>query len=210
MKTFFPYIFFLISVVANAQELKWYDVTGMKLEGQPMGPATNSFQRFPDSMKDSVRDWVWELSENPAGINLNFITNASEIKVSYVIEGEMEFSHMPATGVSGIDLYLKNKDQNWLWAKGNYNFADTITYNFKISPVFDPDESNNYKLYLPLYAKVKWMKLGIDKAATFEVLPLTEELPVIVYGTSITQGLVLGGLVQRGLPDYPGIFKGRF
>ncbi len=192
MKIYCTYIFFLIAIGINAQELKWYDVSEMKLEGQPTGFVTNPFQRFPDSMKNKVRDRVWELSENPAGVNLNFKTNTSEITISYVIEGEIGFPHMPPTGVSGIDLYLKDKDQNWIWSRGQYKFGDTITYNFRISSEPEKIRFYDYKLYLPLYATVKWMRIGLDKDATLEILPVIGKLPVIVYGTSITQGACAG------------------
>lgn len=195
MKLYCTFLFFLIGVLAIAQggkELNWYDVGEMELEGQPKGAVSNPFQRFPDSMKDKVRQPVWELSENPAGLQLNFTTNASEIIVTYETEGDLGFPHMPPTGVSGIDLYVKKENESWHWAKGNFSFGDTITYMFKVHPGQKKNSVSEFALYLPLYTTVKWMKIGIDKNASLDGLPLTEKLPVVVYGTSITQGACAG------------------
>jgi len=43
-------------------------------------------------------------------------------------------------------------------------------------------------LYLPLYNTVKWMGISVPKDAAFTPLPVREEKPIVVYGTSIAQG----------------------
>ncbi len=102
----------------------------------------------------------------------------------------MAMLHMPATGVSGVDLYAKNSDGKWLWCKGNYSFADTINYNFRnITPNDNYHKmGREYHLYLPLYNSVEWMEIGTEEDALFEPIPIRKEKPIVVYGTSIAQG----------------------
>lgn len=38
--------------------------------------------------------------------------------------------HMPATGVSGIDLYATDNNGQERWCVGRYVMQDTITYDF--------------------------------------------------------------------------------
>ncbi len=96
---------------------------------------------------------------------------------------------MPATGVSGIDLYSKTIDGKWLWAAGKFSFKDTITYHFtNLLPNDQHVNNREYTLYLPLYNSVKWMEITVPKAALFKSLPVRKDNPIVVYGTSIAQG----------------------
>ena len=65
----------------------------------------DSYARLPQRAEDKVRKPLWDLSRQSAGLSVVFRSNASEIKVRYVVKGGLSMPHMPATGVSGIDLY---------------------------------------------------------------------------------------------------------
>ena len=87
-------------------------------------------------MESVVRNKVWQLSRNSAGLYIDFQTNSSIIEVQYQVEGEIAFPHMPATGVSGVDLYVLVNTEKWLWTHGNYHFGDTISYKYRgLKPV---------------------------------------------------------------------------
>jgi hypothetical protein len=107
-----------------------------------------------------------------------------------VVNNEYAMPHMPATGVSGVDLYAKNNDGSWVWFKANYSFGDTIKYHFKN---INPKKRSilkkfEYQLYLPLYNAVEWLEIGVPEDTSFKFLPLSKKKPVVVYGTSIAQG----------------------
>lgn len=149
----------------------------------------NFYDRLPKRAEMKVREAVWSLSEQSAGLQLRFQTNADEIIVKYVITGDLQMSHMPATGVSGIDLYSKTIDGDWLWAAGQFNFGDTVVYHFKhLSPQDQLVSNREYTLYFPLYNGVKWMQINVPAESFFKALPAIKEKPVVVYGTSIAQG----------------------
>jgi lysophospholipase L1-like esterase len=93
--------------------------------------------------------------------------------------------HMPATGVSGVDLYAVDKNGGWQWCGGRYSFGDTITYRFNS---LKHDYVREYHLYLPLYNNVKWLEIGVPDSTELTPLPLRPGRPVVVYGTSIAQG----------------------
>jgi lysophospholipase L1-like esterase len=160
------------------------------LEGQAWpGQVKNFYDRLPAKAEHVVRDEVWDLSQNTAGLSLRFRTNANEIIVKYIVGGELQFQHMPATGVSGVDLYAKNSDGKWLWCAGRRSFGDTLVYRFK--GMLSEDEYKNpfdYTLYLPLYNSVKWLEVNVPDSSLFTPLPARKENPVLVYGTSIAQG----------------------
>lgn len=160
------------------------------LEGQGWPrEVKNYYDRLPAKAEQTVRKEVWDLSQQTAGLLVRFRTNADEIIVKYAVGGGLQMPHMPATGVSGIDMYAKNSDGKWLWCAGKYSFGDTISYKF--SNLRSKDEYGNafeYYLYFPLYNTVKWMNISVPKDSVFTPLSVPKEKPIVVYGTSIAQG----------------------
>lgn len=189
---FFSFLLIFVCISTFAQT-KWYnplqiDVPVIQNQGfsDEIG---KSYVRLPDRAKDKIRPAVWNLSRNSAGLSIHFYSNAPQIEIRYGVTSRFAMDHMPATGVSGVDLYAINSDGNWLNLWGNYKFGDTITY--KYSNIIKDAYHNagyEYRLYLPLYNTVKWLEIGVPEEASFEFIPKRKEAPVVVYGTSIAQG----------------------
>ena len=150
----------------------------------------DAYDRFPARAEKTITDKVWHLSNNSAGLYIKFKTDAKKLSVRYVVKGKLAFPHMPATGVSGVDLYGIDRDGKWFWSPGNYSFGDTIQYTF--SALLSRDDSSGrsfeYRLYLPLYNTVSWLEIGASEGKNFTPIPLRGEKPIVVYGTSIAQG----------------------
>lgn len=148
-----------------------------------------SFDRLPARAEKTVRKPVWDLSHNAAGLAIHFYTTASEIVVRYKVKGSFAMNHMPATGVSGVDLYAVTPDNKWKFAWGSYRFGDTVQYKYQ-NLLTDPKLSKGleYRLFLPLYNTVEWMEIGVADSCHFEFIPVRKEKPIVVYGTSIAQG----------------------
>lgn len=191
------FTFFTLSQFSYSQEkvdIAWWNPAqnGIDvIDGQGWtNDELSSYDRLPFKAEKTVRDAVWNLSKRAAGIKIRFRSNASEIKVRYKVSGNIAMHHMPATGVSGVDLYAKDSDGKWMWCKGNYSFGDTVKYDFNNITPNDKyhKKGREYHLYLPLYNSVEWMEIGVDKNALFEPIPVRQEKPIVVYGTSIAQG----------------------
>ena len=155
-----------------------------KIDGQ--GWSEIDYNRLPKKAEAIVRDPVWSLSRHAAGLSIRFITDADSLQIEYEVDGNIAMNHMPATGVSGVDLYGKNDANQWLWYRGKNTFSDTIQYHFKTEKSLK--EGREYQLYLPLYNNCKNLKIGISKKSTITFLPQRAEKPIVVYGTSIAQG----------------------
>ena len=187
-------IFLSFSAFSQEQKTRWWNPAQNSfdvIDGQGWQIGLESpYDRFPAKAEKSVREPVWNLSKHAAGLNIRFRSNAYEIKIRYQVGGGLNMPHMPSTGVSGVDLYAKNADGEWIWCRGKYSFGDTITYDFKdITPNDQYHQlGREYHLYLPLYNSVKWMEIGVADDALFEPIPLRKEKPIVVYGTSIAQG----------------------
>lgn len=187
MKRFLGFALLLINTCLHAQ-IAWHDPMQagflvIQNSGWPEETG-KSYTRLPMRMKETLRVPVWNLSQNAAGLSLRFYTSAKTVFVRYKVVGAKAMNHMPATGVSGIDLYAK-ATKNWDVASASFSFGDTVQYTFNnlIS-----NNKAEYQLFLPLYNTIKWMEIGVQDSSTFKFLPIISEKPIVVYGTSIAQG----------------------
>ncbi len=95
---------------------------------------------------------------------------------------------MPATGVSGLDLYVRQPDGTWHWlANGRpAQQTNTATLVSGLAPA-----EREYLLYLPLYNGVSSVELAVPAGkslAKAPARPADHAKPILFYGTSITQG----------------------
>lgn len=150
----------------------------------------SSYDRLPAAAEKTVRKEVWNLSHHSAGLMIRFRATTDQVVVRYGVSNKQQaLPHMPATGVSGVDLYAGTSDGDWLWAAGKYTFGDTIQYRFaNLEPNDAYKRGREYRLYLPLYNAVQWLEIGVPTGVTITPLPVRPEKPVVVYGTSIAQG----------------------
>lgn len=170
-----------------ASDTLWYDVSHLTVEGKGWNDTASFYDRLPSKAQAKVREPVWELSHHSAGICVRFMTNATAISARWKLRFQpLGMPHMPATGVSGLDLYFKN-GKRWRWAAVG-------------RPELFPDNSvtmlsgltgkrRHFMLYLPLYNGVDSVEIGIPPKASMAPAPaMTRQQPICFYGTSIVQG----------------------
>jgi hypothetical protein len=186
----------LVTAFASAQEkpastdpeLTWYDVTEWGVEGRAWEdePRARWFDRLPASAEAQVREAVWNLSRDSAGMMVRFETDATDIWVDYkLLDADLAMSHMPATGVSGIDLYARDEKGKWRWVMVTRPDAQEICTS--IIDDLAPGK-REYAAYLPLYNGVDHLKIGVPSGSSFKGLTPRKAKPVVFYGTSITHG----------------------
>lgn len=144
--------------------------------------------RLPKIYKEHVRKEVWDISQQSAGLSIAFRSNAKEIKIKYAVKTSLSMPYMPATGVSGLDLYSIDVDGEQHWCAANMNFGDTITYIYQNLSCSNQQWGDEYHLYLPSQNMVKWLEIGISDKSLFSFIPISQEKPIIIYGASIVQG----------------------
>ena len=167
----------------------WYDVRLLGLEGQGWTDTKAPFDRLPAKAEGKVPAAVWNLSRQSAGLAVRFVTDAPAVRLKWSLTGaNLAMPHMPATGVSGLDLYVRsNKDGRWQWA-GNGRPAQKDDNRATVTV---PAGKKECLLYLPLYNGVSAVEVGLPKGAFLSKAPpreTTYQKPIVFYGTSITQG----------------------
>jgi hypothetical protein len=172
---------------AAAENLTWHDVTAWGVEGREWTGMERLrwFDRFPAEAEKTVTEAVWKLSRDSAGMMVRFKTDATAIHVHYKLsKAALAMPHMPATGVSGVDLYARDADGQWRWVQ--VTMPTTQEVRAEIVKDLAPGE-REYAAYLPLYNGVESLEIGVPPGAKFEGLAPRAK-PIVFYGTSITQG----------------------
>ena len=175
-----------------------------------------TYQRIPDRAKQNLREVLWNLSLNSSGLALYFNTDAPTLTVRYEVDQDIAMPHMPATGVTGVDLYRVSSDglaQDFCW--GNWHFGDTVRYTFNGLETPEKGETFEYHLNLPLFNNVQGLEIGVPEGSNLTFLPRKEDKPIVIYGTSIVHGacasrpgMSWANITRRNLKDYPFINLG--
>lgn len=188
-----------MAIVEAESGLRWYDATAIGLEGQGWEGRKHPYDRFPAKAEGFVPDPVWSLSQNSAGLAVRFQTDSPTLSVRWSLRKDsLAMDHMPATGVSGVDLYIRDGDR-WRWAAiGRPQAKENNS-----AALFSGDAGQRaFLLYLPLYNGVEKLEIGVAPDAWIAPGPApADPRPVIVYGSSITQG----GCASRPGMAYPAI-----
>lgn len=170
--------------------LRWYDVRGLKLEGRGWDEVETPYDRLPAKAKTVVRPDVWTLSLHSAGMLVRFVSNTTKVAARWKLRRKvLEMPHMPATGVSGVDLYARDAGR-WLFkANGRPSTAPLISLTLGGALTACP-QGREFTLYLPLYNGVESVEIGLPSEATMQPAPPRpgSGKPILFYGTSITQG----------------------
>ena len=206
----------LVSAGAFAQkasQLKYYDVRelGLPVLGKGFQDCVREndtisdgyFTRIPADLQGVVRKAVWDLGQNSAGLAVRFRTNSKCIGAAWKPLNNFGMSHMTPTGVRGLDLYSLT-DGQWLFVGAGQPNGKNSRNVFIRKMNGDMRE---YIMYLPLYDGVIDLAIGIDSTAVIEkpqvvdLVPSARNLPIVFYGTSVTQG----GCATRPGMAYPSI-----
>ena len=167
----------------------WYDIRQFHVEGRGWNDTKAFYDRLPARAEGLVRQPVWELSRNSAGLCVRFVTDATTLRARWALtESWLYLPNMTAIGKSGLDLYV-NTEKGWRWLAVGQPTAQTnnVTLVENLVP-----GKREYLLYLPLYNGTKFVELGFPTNAVIEKAgswgPGIRK-PMVFYGTSILQGL---------------------
>lgn len=188
-----------------SEEFVWRDARELTMEGKGWIDTQNFYDRLPADAETVVRPAVWKLSHDCAGLCVRFTTDGSSIAARWTMrQARLAMPHMPASGVSGLDLYVKNKG-SWHWL-GAGRPDRSPNYEKVLVSGLAPGR-REFALYLPLYNGVEEVKVGI--AGGTDLLPAparsAKRKPMVFYGTSIVQG----GCASRPGMAYPAILGRR-
>ena len=178
----------LQSAVVDTNGVKWIDGRFLPLEGKCYENTTRYYDRLPSNVTERVNAGVRGLRIHSSGMQFRFRTDSKKLHFKWkTINANLSMDHMPATGVSGIDVYAQSPDGKWRFVRQG-RIHDSVKGG-AFSMGWTP--GTPCLVNLPLYNGIESFALGIDKGAKVEALGPRRsgiDKPVVFYGTSITHG----------------------
>ena len=185
----------LAGLLSFAQEkgIVYHDASAFPLFGKCVDETSARYQRLPEAFKGVVRDPLWSLGRNSAGLYIRFRSNSTKISARWKsMVPEHSMPHMTDAGDSGLDLYILTEKDGWRFAGSGFEWGgrDKKFKNKTMVANMTP-QMREYMLYLSLYNGVDKLEIGIDEGAVIEAPAVDSprsDRPVVMYGTSILQG----------------------
>lgn len=167
------------------------------------------FCRIPTQVAEQVNKGVAIMNLCTAGGRVRFKTDAAYVSVYVEMKDRPDLvgkmPHMAYTGSIGMDLYeyRDGKEHHVMTFIPNVNMVDTYE-----SIIEFPDaRPRELTINMPLYSGMTKMLVGVNKSAElWPCRPYTHEIPVVYYGSSITQG----GCASRPGNSYQAMISRRF
>ena len=175
-----------LSATQIADGTSWYDIRALGLEGKGWNETKDPYDRLPRQAEGKVSDAVWKLGQHSAGLSVRFITDSPRMSARWTLRNPgLALPHMPASGVSGLDLYAKINGR-WRWL--GLGRPDKSPTNTQVLTSNLPPGEREYMLYLPLYNGVQSVEIGVLEGTHLRRSRPKTQKPVVFYGTSIVQG----------------------
>lgn len=177
-----------VSGVVVTNGVKWIDGRHLPIEGRAFDDVDNWYDRLPSGITTNVNGGVRSMKNHTAGMQFRFSTDSCRLLLKWIpTSRNLDMDHMPASGVSGIDVYRFDAScGRWLYVK-----TGRITDEKDGSLELGWTPGTPCLINLPLYNGIKDFKLGVETNATVSKLGQRKsgvEKPVVFYGTSITHG----------------------
>ena len=165
------------------KDLIYRDVTEAPFSVHGLLRENGRFVRLPEAVARATSEGVAGLFANTAGGRVRFATKSPYVAIHAEMSGIGKMGHFAPTGAAGFDLY-----------------ADGIFAGAFIPP-YDQTDGYDAILWLPgcrrreitvnfpLYSNVEALYIGLAEDAPPEkAAPYRRQLPIVFYGSSITQG----------------------
>lgn len=176
-----------INSTIDKNDVVWYksDEYPFKVYG---AYSATPYKRIPTKLALKIGNNMEYLHTNTAGIRIRFRTNSPYLALHVKWDQQTVFYHTATTGTSSFDVYS----------------YDTVTHKQSfVIPVIAPcdapqgfdgvvdltGEMQDYILNFPHYNNVTELYIGVKENSEFEEsAEYLNKLPVVFYGSSITQG----------------------
>lgn len=185
----------LAGVASYAQDknVVYSDASAFPLYGKCVEQTSARYERLPGEFKGVIREPLWDLGRNSAGLYIRFRSNSTRICARWKSTSPRQYMpHMTDAGDNGLDLYILTEKDGWRFAGSGFDWGgrDKEVKSRTIVANMEP-QMREYMLYLSLYNGITSLELGVDEGSVIEA-PAVEsprtDSPVVMYGTSILQG----------------------
>ncbi|OUS69139.1 hypothetical protein B1748_31990 [Paenibacillus sp. MY03] len=173
----------------EGEQLRWHSPleAPFHIAGFPWLAQDGIYRRLPLASGAVLPPAVDTLAYCTAGGQIRFRTNSSRLVIRVRLAGPSNMYHMAPTGQCGVDCYLGEPGEQSFITAAKFKPTES-EYESKLYR-WDTKKEVAVTLNLPLYQGVEEVWIGVDQDADISDAPAyASNKPVIIYGTSITQG----------------------
>lgn len=178
------------SITKKGAEWQWISATNRRMTVRGLAwfeENKRSFSRLPMRAEKIVRPDVWTLGQAPASARVCFKTNSTRLAIRMQNHAPCNMLHFAITGSDGAFIYEGVPGHMKPWNM-TAPFIGQTDAEKEIITGMKP-EIREFTIYLPLYAPLKSLEIGLDPGAKIlKPTPHRRPKPLVFYGTSITQG----------------------
>ena len=197
-------------------DIKFYGVceAPFSIYGLYKPSSGSDFSRIPAEVAEKTSKGVSELNKNTAGGRIRFKTDSEYVAINVTVPSFCVMPHMTMAGSSGFDMYEKTEN-GYVFLKTFYpweykydaNGSMVLDKTFERIIYFEEKRMRDLIINFPLYNPVSKVYVGLNKnAGVFEGGKYRDILPIVYYGSSITQG----GCASRPGMSYADIISRRY
>ena len=178
---------FLVETKIAEKDIKFYDVKKAPFKIYGLIYENERFRRMPEEEAKKVSKSIVELHAHTAGGRLRFKTDSSYIAINTKMPCMFKMPHFAFTGTASFDLYSKEEEgdryiKTFVAPLDSTDGYESIIY-------FEDKRLREITINFPPYSTVKELYVGLQEDAVIEEpTPYKYEIPIVYYGSSITQG----------------------
>lgn len=133
-------------------------------------------------------DQFQSYNQHSAGIWVEFATDSKFVDLEVIIDAGIIPDNMSVNAALGIDVYVR-EGRTFRWMSVHAPKSLSSPYIRTRLSFADSHERHVVRVYMPLYARVRRLHVGVPDTASFFAPDFTADgKPVLFYGSSITQG----------------------
>ena len=178
---------FVVDTKIDKKDIKFYNVNEAPFKVYGVYHNGERFIRMPSDVAKNTSEGVYSLHDHTAGGRVRFKTNSPYIAIFAKIPASGKMSHFALTGSTGFDLYrMFGKEERFI---ASFVPPFDIAGGYEMVKEVGKGGMREYTINFPLYSKVSELYIGLAESAKVEApTPYRDMLPIVYYGSSITQG----------------------
>lgn len=180
----------LVVAMATAQEKKpltYIDASKLTIINK-IHNSGNPLERLDVERYSSLTKNASKTFRQPTGLALVFSTNSRNIYVRWSVHPRKLVANSPDIYMRGMDIYLRHEGR-WTFAGVAKPKTDPTVLEFESPLVRRMGEGEKEcMVYLPAYAHLKSLEIGIDEGATIKPMPSPFKYKIVFIGSSLTHG----------------------
>ncbi len=190
-----PYVLdpnFLVKTGITREHVRVYSILEppFRVHGLLMPNEVHPYlHRLPEAAAEKVSPGIHSRFRQTTGGRVRFKTDSAYIAIVVKLHSLNVLSHMALTGIAGFDLYrTQDGKQRYIHTYiPPKDLEATLRYSSELE--LPEGTMQEYTLNFPVYSGVEELHILLDAdAQVLPADPYRNELPVVFYGSSITQG----------------------